>query len=66
MRGESGRLGINLASSPTFEDSESSDVSNLSLGEDGVEGEGEEFLLSLCVPSRLDFVEAVSDPPLQK
>ena len=66
--GESGRLGIILASSPIFEDSDSSEVSSPSLGEDGIEGEGEEVavLLSPGVPTILDFVEAVSDPPLLK
>lgn len=64
--GESGRLGINLASSPTFEASDSSDVSSPSLGEEGIEGEGEEaaVLLSLGVPIELDLVDEESDPPL--
>ena len=65
--GESGRLGIILESSPSCELSESSAASIASLGEEGSEGEGDEepVLLSLGVPAVLDFVEAVSDPPLQ-
>ena len=64
--GESGRLGIILASSPTFEVSDSSEVSSPSPGEEGMEAEGEEVavLLSPGVPTILDLVEAVSEPPL--
>lgn len=64
--GESGRFGINLASSPTFEHSDSSEVSSPPLGEEGIDGDGEEVavLLSPGEPTVLDFVEAVSEPPL--
>ena len=67
VRGESGRFGISFASSPTFDVSESSAVSIPSLGEEGMEGEGEEDAVfgSPGVPVILDLVEAVSDPPLQ-
>ena len=65
--GESGRLGITFASSPTFEASDSSDVNSPSPGEEGREGEGEATdLPSTGVPTMLDLEEAVSDPPLQR
>ena len=60
--GESGRFDINFASSPTFSDS--SPVRRPSLGEEGMDGEGEAFFGSPGVPVRLDLVEAVSEPPL--
>ena len=62
--GESGRLDINFVSSPTFEVSDSSAVRRPSLGEEGMDGEGEAVFGSPGVPVRLDLVEAVSEPPL--
>ena len=64
--GESGRFGISFASSPTLDASESSPARRSSLGEDGMEGEGEDeaVLGSPGAPVRLDLVDAASEPPL--